>query len=422
MSEETEINSSASNPTENPSPDEPQGDEIEATPNELAPVPEADAPGEVNITEPEVVLKGSEATQPLPSKPEKTKTHRKRISLFFPLLLIFIGVVFLLRNFGYINADTWDLLVNLWPLIFIALGLDGLWRGDGLSGATFSLGIGIVFLLGNFGFLQMSPWLILITLWPILLIAVGFDILIGRYKSCWSTLVGMVIILGILAGALWLSGVRLPGGQTLQGETIEIPLQDAQQARIHIEPVAGRLILDRTDDPEFLLIGTVPPSRQGSSIVVESSQEGSLAKVDIHSSGVQFFYTPDQMAWDLAMTGDVPVDLSINLAAGESLVNLDGLILDNLDYSLAVGSVQVVLPEADSFNGELSGAIGTLRIIVPENIGLEIQMNTALVYRSIPDSYHRSENLYTSPNFEEAEYRIRLVVDLAIGQVMVEQK
>lgn len=364
----------------------------------------------------------SEATQPLPPKAEKSKHRRKRISLFFPLLLIFIGVVFLLRNFGYINADTWDLLINLWPAIFIALGLDAIWRGEGITGAIFNLGIGVVFLLGNFGLLEMSPWMVLITLWPVLLIAIGFDMLTGWRKSTWITLLGVVVVLGVLVGALWFAGVRLPGSQVQQGETIEVPIGDATQARISIEPGAGRLILDRTDIAEMLLTGTVPPAREGSSVIVDTSQEGSLAKVDISSAGLQFFYSQDQMAWDLGVTGELPVEMEVDLAAGESYLNLGGLNLENLDYSMAVGAVQIVLSDADNFNGKLSGAIGTLRIVVPQNVGVEIQMNTALVYRNIPEDYTRHDHLYTSPNYDQAEYRIRLEVNLAIGQVMVEQQ
>lgn len=439
MNEETEIN-----PTENeginkdiPEPPEGGGPEIQSSVPPPVPAPEIVEP-EIQSSLPPPIMPEevkveqltagsaepmqSETTQPLPAKQEKRKTRRKRISLFFPLLLIFIGVVFLLRNFGYINADTWDLLINLWPAIFIALGLDAIWRGDGLTGAIFNLGIGVVFLLGNFGLLEMSPWMVLITLWPVLLIAIGFDILTGWRKSTWITLLGVVLILGVLAGALWFAGVHLPGSQVQQGDTIQVPIGDATQARISISPGAGRLILSRSNDPGMLLTGTVPPAREGSSVILDTSQEGSLAIVDLRSAGVQFFYSQDQMAWDLDVSGELPVELQVDLAAGESFVNLGGLDLENLDYSMAVGSAQLVLPDADNFNGKLSGAIGTLRIIVPENVGVEIQMNTALVYRNVPEDYTRHDQLYTSPNYDQAEYRIRLEVNLAIGQVMVEQQ
>lgn len=45
-------------------------------------------------------------------------------SVFWPALLIFIGVVALLVNSGLMSADRLYLLLNLWPLILIVIGLE----------------------------------------------------------------------------------------------------------------------------------------------------------------------------------------------------------------------------------------------------------------------------------------------------------
>ncbi|MFP4321176.1 MAG: LiaI-LiaF-like domain-containing protein [Anaerolineales bacterium] len=46
--------------------------------------------------------------------------------VFFPILLILLGIVILLNNFLLIEAD----VVSLWPLLLIIVGLGVLWRGD----------------------------------------------------------------------------------------------------------------------------------------------------------------------------------------------------------------------------------------------------------------------------------------------------
>ena len=122
MNEETEINPTEDGEVEQAAPETPPGVEPEilssppppgVEPEILSsPLPPVATPEAAEVemqTAVSVEQIQSEATQPLPPKAEKSKHRHKRISLFFPLLLIFIGVVFLLRNFGYINADTWDL-------------------------------------------------------------------------------------------------------------------------------------------------------------------------------------------------------------------------------------------------------------------------------------------------------------------------
>lgn len=42
------------------------------------------------------------------------------------LILIFLGVVFLLNNFGILPWSAWNSLWKLWPLIFIFMGLEAI--------------------------------------------------------------------------------------------------------------------------------------------------------------------------------------------------------------------------------------------------------------------------------------------------------
>jgi len=64
-----------------------------------------------------------------------------RHSVFFPLLLITIGVIYLLNVLGYILGDPWVLFLKLWPLLFIIGGLDNLFTGRGYIWAVISLGL-----------------------------------------------------------------------------------------------------------------------------------------------------------------------------------------------------------------------------------------------------------------------------------------
>ena len=60
--------------------------------------------------------------------------RRRPHSLFFPLLLIAVGIVMLLNALNMIQGSTLDILLRLWPLLFIAGGLDSLYRREGAVG------------------------------------------------------------------------------------------------------------------------------------------------------------------------------------------------------------------------------------------------------------------------------------------------
>jgi predicted membrane protein len=89
--------------------------------------------------------------------------------VFFSLLIIGLGVIFLLDQMGIVSAHY--VFRYFWPAIFIFLGLDSLLfcRGVGRSGGIFFTLLGAVLLLGNLGYLHFR-WTMI---WPFILIYWG---------------------------------------------------------------------------------------------------------------------------------------------------------------------------------------------------------------------------------------------------------
>lgn len=99
--------------------------------------------------------------------------------LFFSLLIIAVGVIFLLDQMGIVSAHY--VFHFFWPAIFIFLGLDSLFfaRGVGRSGGIFLTLLGAVLLLGNLGYLHVR-WTIV---WPFILIYWGVWLLIRSIRT-----------------------------------------------------------------------------------------------------------------------------------------------------------------------------------------------------------------------------------------------
>jgi hypothetical protein len=361
-----------------------------------------------------------------PQPPEPPRRRRRRGSLFFPLLLIALGVVLLLNNLGYISGSVWDTLINLWPVIFIVWGLDSIWRGDGVTGAVFLLGLGIVFLLGNYGYLQLNPWQVLLTIWPALLVAIGIDILISRHRRWWTTLLGFILVAAIMVGALWLAGIGLPGGQITAGEQIEFGLQGATRAEVRLLPAAGSLELDKLMNSDALLAGTIPASTASRMITQEFTKTGDTAILKLQSTGTQLFYQltgENQSDWNLGITPTVPVKLEVSLGAGDAALDLTGLQISDLNYDMGVGAVTITLPANGNFMATVDGAIGSITILVPAGTAVQINMDTALTARSLPEGYVKiGDSGFASPEYSTAKNRVVLDLNLAFGQVTIKAK
>lgn len=52
--------------------------------------------------------------------------NTKRESLFWGLIILVLGMLFLLKNFG-LEIDVWDLVGKYWPLILIYIGVKNIY-------------------------------------------------------------------------------------------------------------------------------------------------------------------------------------------------------------------------------------------------------------------------------------------------------
>lgn len=348
---------------------------------------------------------------------QKPTQPRRRGSLFGPLLLIALGLVFLLRNLGYLQNDIWSSLWQLWPIVLIVIGLDNIYKREGLAGAAFLIGLGVVFLLANFGYLALDVWRVVINLWPVLIIAVGFDLIVGR-KSLWASIAGLVVVLAILAGALWLYGFRQERGQVFSGQDVQQALGGAGRGQVELSMGAGELKVHSNPQADMLISGKVSTGRSNR-LVQDSSMEGNVAIYRLRDNGVTMMFPGSDYVWDLGLSGAIPLDLKVNFGAGGADLNLENLQLEALEASMGVGTTMVILPGEGTFRGEISGAIGTVEILVPDGMEVRIIRDTALASLNVPNDYLEQNDIYLSPGYEGAQNRIDLQVSMAIGSVNI---
>jgi LiaI-LiaF-like transmembrane region len=344
--------------------------------------------------------------------------HRNR-SLFWPLTLIILGLVFLAYNLGMLSDDLWSTLINLWPLLLVLIGLDGLLSRGGIVWPSLMIGLGVIFLLNNFGYLVLDVWQVILSLWPVLLIAIGFDILIGR-RSWFLSIIGVVIVLAILVGSI---GLMTNQAYMLAGQEISYPSEGVDQARMEFDIPVGTMTLEDSAETGVLLSGSVP---EGGGLTVHEQYQvqGSTAafKLDAKGTFVSVPGVTSPYRWEFRVAPDVPLELNVSQGVGSVNLDLSQLSLSDLNTSLGAGQVTVLLPDDQSFSAHLSAGMGQLVVIVPDNVGVRITSGTALAALSVPDSYVRNGNVYTSPDFSSKNAQVNLALDLAIGSVAVKEQ
>lgn len=293
-------------------------------------------------------------------------------------------------------------------------------RRGGLVGPLILIGLGIVFLLNNLGILAWSVWDVIFRLWPVLLIAVGLDILIGR-RSVWGSLVALVLMLAVIAGVVWLFAAGIVGGEASAGEEIAQALDGATRGEVVIAPAVGNLHVEALPESNNLVSGVVRPV-SGERVRRDFAVQDETATFSLRSEGAFTPFTPGWsggQGWDLGLNSDVPLDVEISLGAGDADVDLTGLTVSDLDMSMGLGQTTVVLPDEGRFRARIDGAIGQTIVVIPAGLEARIRFDTALANRNVPAGFRRQDDVYTTPGYASAEDRVDLEVGMAIGNVTI---
>lgn len=351
---------------------------------------------------------------------ENTKFIYRRSdrSIFFPLLIIFIGVILLLSNLNLIPGNGWNLIVRFWPIIFVFGGIDDL-LNQKWTGAIINFGVGSILILANFGFFSMSTWQIIVNFWPILIVAIGLEI-IFRGRSVFGSLIGVGFSILLVLGLFWFA-LQGPLTKDAISHPINYEVGNANQAELEIRPIVGKLTIDSGDFSNQLIEGEILASNN-EEIKTESELIGQTQKISISTSGNVYLPSNNMnngFPWDLLLNSNVPFNIKIEQIIGIQKLILTKIDIQNLNSKLVIGTIEVNLPENDEFSADLECIIGEMVIIVPEGIPLTIHLDSGMTGVSLGDGFVREGDVIYSKNSKINQGYV-LNVNLPLGSLQVD--
>jgi hypothetical protein len=288
------------------------------------------------------------------------------------------------------------------------------------------IAIGLLLLLANFGWFRWSDVFRLLSLWPLALIAVGVDMLTqGRYRlPVW---IGALVV----AVVLWGSNLGATGpwwsiaGVTTTGSTVNVShaLDGAVAGRVALDLGVGRVTVDGNASSGTLVSGTIRTGA-GESIEEAVAFDGTLREVRIASrqERIGTIGGPgDQREWNLSLSRVVPIALNVSAGVGEVTLDLGSVQLTGVDYRGGVGESTVRLP-AGSYVGDFDFGVGAATITVPSGAAVRVAVSSGLGRVTVRGDLRRDGDVYTSPNYDTASERVTLRVNVGVGAITIDAR
>ncbi len=122
--------------------------------------------------------------------------------------------------------------------------------------------------------------------------------------------------------------------------------------------------------------------------------------------------------WDISLNETIPIDLRIDMGAGQAILDLRDIRLNALDIDGGVGELKLDLSgeRAQNLDVNIDGGVGSATIYLPEDIGVRVHVNGGIGSVNAVGLYKKN-GVYTNDAFSESDVAITIHIDAGIGSI-----
>jgi hypothetical protein len=253
--------------------------------------------------------------------------------------------------------------------------------------------IGVLLLLSNLGLLSVDIWSLI---WPSILILVG----------------------------LWVLVRRTFGRGSLEVESIAVPLEGAQSARVVVSHGAGRVNVRGVAAPGQLVTGQFSGGAD-----YRINRSGGMVDLDLRADvgrGFDFVFPwtwgqGSALDWTFSLTAEIPISLEMKTGASELDMDLSQLRLTDLRLGTGASSSDITLPaHAGMTHVSVEGGATSVKMRVPDGVAARVTTEGGLAEFKIDTArFPRTAGGYESSDYTSAENRVEIRAEVGLGSVTI---
>ena len=314
-------------------------------------------------------------------------------------------------------------------------------RGGSVLFPILLIALGILFLTQTMGLVPWEIWGQLWRFWPVVLILIGIDIIVGRRSAIGRFLMGILAI--AMVGGVLLVLMVLPFGTTTTRTTLEsesapfglsvgpgathdlaLDLGSMESATIRLDSGAADVRLSALESTSDLLIGGAVHSNQN--ITQAYRDSNGTSQIDLRSSTIggkfRFLFGGSivEEDWDLKLTQKIPLTLDFNMGATSAMLDLSSLTVTKFTVDAGASSIDLIVPRSGHTRGLIDTGAANISIEIPEGVAAKISIDGGLSSVDVDQSrFPKVGDNYVSPDYDNATDRIDLSIDSGISSISI---
>jgi hypothetical protein len=296
-------------------------------------------------------------------------------------------------------------------------------RGVRLFWPIILIGVGAILLLSNLGYIHGNPWTIMLQLWPVLLIALGLEILFGG-STGWRAVVSALLGLALVGGILWILVAQpaIPGlnfgASNLQTTNVSHPLNGVESARADLSFGAGANKIYALSDSNNLIEGQLQTYSSPNFSVSVSNDRATIVLGPGPTTIPMVIPFTSEETWNVGLNSSVTYQLNLNAGVGQSNIDLSKLRISGGEIDGGVGTSDLYLSGQGKYRLTVNGGVGTIKIYVPAGLAVRAEVDGGLgSFNRLPNMEEVGKNVYETPGFSTAENAVTLSIDGGVGSI-----
>ncbi len=275
--------------------------------------------------------------------------------------------------------------------------------------------LGVLLLLQTTGVVSWGIWGILWRFWPVIIIAIGIELVLGR----WSPVLAGVLVAVLLVGAVGAAvGIAMAQEDDEVVETLAEPLGDLRSVDVRLVFGAGDLAVRSLPAGSPNLVEGRFEERGAQVALTRIADRGELR---IQMGNRRWLQSLGSGDWDIALS---PVPrLSLDMDGGAADMNLDlrDLQVASLDVDTGAASMELVMPaRAGQTQARIDGGAASITITIPEGVAARIRSDSGLSSIDVDTRrFPRAGDVWESPDFGAAANRVEIELHLGASSVAV---
>lgn len=319
----------------------------------------------------------------------------KRGGTVVGIILVCVGLVMLFG--GYIP---WFDLFRLWPLIIVIGGLAEMVRTSGepwlkrVAEGAGSIAVGLVLLGNTFGYIPWTVWLTMLSLWPLLLVALGIELLGRGLRVTWvRALSNVVLLMGLLYGVFVLQPGSVGPLPVVSGVgTAGVAYSDSASAGTAVgfgtaTVKAGATQLKIGPGADLARIAGIAPAGAAPTLRTTVASDSAAVIIEDPTSHTVVLGTKTNTL-DVTLGRAVTwKDIELDLGAVQADADLSQLKVDSVSVNAGASDVKITLPKTRDVLVDISGGVANVTLRVPGGASVSLDAQSGLTNVTVPLGY-----------------------------------